>query len=167
VFGAGITGKFPHPRLHVWYYQGASLGEALFRSIQWAPFQTLFYGDPLTRPFAYVPVVTVPDAPAGVVSGTIPLTPSASTPHPSATIAKHVLYVDGIQVATVLAGNAFALDTTLLADGIHDARVVSYDNSLLETQGRWTITTAGSRRRRRRAARSSSLAMSSGPAIVV
>lgn len=143
VFGAGITGKFPHPRLHVWYYQGASLGEALFRSIQWAPFQTLFYGDPLTRPFAYLPTVTVPDAPGGTVSGTIVLTPNASTSHPSGAILTHDLYVDGLRVATVNAGQAFSLDTTTLADGHHDLRVVTYDNTTVASQGRWvgTLTT--------------------------
>jgi hypothetical protein len=64
------TGKFPHPRLHTFYFQGMSLGEAYLRSVQYVPFQGLLYGDPLTRPFAYIPAVTVPDAPTGPVSGT-------------------------------------------------------------------------------------------------
>ncbi len=41
--------KFPAPRLHVWYYQGLSLGEAYFRSMAAVPFQNQLLGDPLTR----------------------------------------------------------------------------------------------------------------------
>src|SRR5690606_33177530 len=44
-------GKFPHANLHAFYFQGLSLGEAYFRSLGHLPFQGLFIGDPLTRPF--------------------------------------------------------------------------------------------------------------------
>lgn len=137
VIGAGNTWKFPHPRLHVWYFQGVSLGEALLRSIKRTPFECLFYGDPLTRLFAYIPTVDVPDAPVGPVSGTITLTPVASTAKPGAAIASHRLYVDGLLNSTVSDGAAFSLNTTLLADGTHDVRVVSFDNTLVASQGRW------------------------------
>jgi hypothetical protein len=55
------SGKFPHARMHIYYYQGLSLGEAVLRSVGYIPFQGLLYGDPLTRPFAYLPEVEVPD----------------------------------------------------------------------------------------------------------
>lgn len=130
-------GKFPTARMHIHYFQGSSLGEAYFRSAQYVPFQMLLYGDPLTRPFAHLPTVSVPDAPVGPVSGTIVLTPNATTTHPSAGILNHDLYVDGNLIANVFNGNAFSLDTALLADGWHDVRVVSYDTSLVRSQGRW------------------------------
>lgn len=143
VVGSGNSWKFPHPRFHLWYYQGTSLGEALLRSVSVTPFQSLFYGDPLTRTFAYLPVVTVPNAPSGTVSGTILLTPSATTSRPSTTIASHDLYVDSQYISSVSNGNSFSLNTTTLPDGVHDVRVVSYDNSAIKTQGRWVgqITT--------------------------
>lgn len=140
VFGEGIPGKFPHPRLHVWYFQGVSLGEALLRSIQWAPFQCLFYGDPLTRTFAHLPEVDVPDAPAGPVSGEITLTPQATTTLPDGQIASFDLIVDGLVHASIPAGESFTLDTLLLADGRHDLRVIAFEDTAVATQGRWLST---------------------------
>ncbi|MCZ7634331.1 MAG: hypothetical protein M5U20_12740 [Phycisphaerales bacterium] len=48
-------GKFPHARAHVYYFQGMSLGESVFRSVSYAPFQGLLYGDPITRPHDHIP----------------------------------------------------------------------------------------------------------------
>ncbi len=140
VFGlpdGGIPGKFPHPQLHNWYFRGLSLGEALFRSIEWTPFQCLFYGDPLTQPFVYFPEVAVPDAPSENVSGVITITPSATTDSPSATIAQLDLHVDGKLVDTQSPGNTFTIDTTMFADGWHELRVIAFDDSDVRTQGRW------------------------------
>src|SRR5262249_46097022 len=66
-----FPGKFPHARFHMFYYQGLSLGEAAFRAAAFTPFQGQLYGDPLTRPFAYIPQIVVPAAPTGPVSGTV------------------------------------------------------------------------------------------------
>lgn len=130
-------GKFPHPRMHLYYYQGLSLGEATFRSLEYVPYQVLLYGDPLTRPFAYLPEVSVPDAPIGPVSGTIILTPSATTDHPDAVVGSFDLLVDGVLTASIVDGDAFSLDTTLLADGFHDLRIVAFEDSDIASQGRW------------------------------
>ncbi len=130
-------GKFPHPRMHVFYFQGLSLGEAALRSAAYSPFQALLYGDPITRPFAYLPVVDVPDPPAGPVSGTVRIDPTASTAHPSATIAYLDLLIDGVRRAFGPPGGAFNIDTTLYADGWHDLRVLAYDNTLVKSVGRW------------------------------
>src|SRR5262249_3578700 len=43
------TGKFPNAKVHYNYFLGMTAGEACFRSLQYVPFQGLFYGDPLTR----------------------------------------------------------------------------------------------------------------------
>jgi len=88
------AGKFVTPRLHVFYEQGATLGEAWFESHGFAPFQTLFIGDPLTRPFAHVPVVDLAGVPVGAASDTIALVPSATTTHPTASIGSYALLVD-------------------------------------------------------------------------
>jgi uncharacterized protein (TIGR03790 family) len=51
----GYTWKFPHPKLHVWYYEGASLGESLLRSIPFGSLpESLLRGpiDPAVRPAA-------------------------------------------------------------------------------------------------------------------
>ncbi len=131
------AGKFPHPRVHVYYYQGLSLGESLFRSVAYLPFQGLLYGDPLTQPFAYLPDVQVPDAPGGVVSGTVVLSPSATTPHPTAEIEAFDLLIDGVLHSSIAPGEQFVIDTNLLSDGWHDLRVLAYDDLDQRFTGRW------------------------------
>ncbi|MBX3366228.1 MAG: TIGR03790 family protein [Phycisphaeraceae bacterium] len=131
------TGKFPHPRFHAVYAQGLSLGEAFLRSHAGTPFQTLFVGDPLTRAFTHIPVVDIPDAPAGPVSGTLILTPVSSTTAPGASISMHEIYINGVKAATSAPSTPFTIDTTTLADGWHDVRVLAYDSTLIRSIGRW------------------------------
>ncbi len=129
------AGKFVAPRLHVFYEEGATLGEAWFESHGFAPFQTLFIGDPLTRPFAHVPVVDLAGVPAGAASDTLALVPSATTTHPTASIGSYQLLVDGVTRSTCEAGGRFTLDTTALADGVHEWRAIAFDDSPLNTPG--------------------------------
>jgi uncharacterized protein (TIGR03790 family) len=131
-------GKFPNARLHLFYAQGATLAEAYYRSAAYVPFQMLFYGDPLARPFAFIPSVTVPDAPGGLVSGTISLSPQATTDRPNTFIAYFDLLLDGVKSGMAFPNQQFTIDTTQLAEGFHDLRVIAYDSSPLLTQGRWT-----------------------------
>jgi hypothetical protein len=131
------TGKFPHPRLHAVYAQGLSLGESFLRSHASNPFQTLFVGDPLTRTFTHIPSVSVPDAPMNPVSGTITLTPLASTTAPAATIASFDLLIDGVVRQTTTPGSGFTIDTSELNDGWHDIRVLAYDSTTIRSVGRW------------------------------
>ena len=130
-------GKFPVPRMHYHYFLGLSLGEAVFRNLAFVPFQMLIYGDPLTRPFAYLPSVSVPDAPEDVVSGQIFLTPEATTDNPRADIDGYDIYVDGVVLGHTEFGGQFLLDTTPWSDGAHDVRVVAFDDSTVASQGRW------------------------------
>jgi len=134
------TGKFPHARLHVWYYQGMPLGAAYFRSLQYMPYQNLFYGDPLTRPFARIPTVSAAGIPSGPVSGTIVISPTTAATAPGASILAIDLVVDGVvrqSIASPVAGRTFTLDTSTLSDGWHDVRIVARDNSAVRNQGRW------------------------------
>ncbi|MBI5866664.1 MAG: hypothetical protein HZB38_19535 [Planctomycetes bacterium] len=130
-------GKFPHARLHVYYYQGLTLGEACFRSVAFAPIQGLLYGDPLTRPFAYIPTVSVSGVPTSPVGGVVPLAISASTANPAAAIATYDILVDGTLLDSVPAGAAYSLYTTRLSDGWHDLRVLAYDDTPVKSVGRW------------------------------
>lgn len=131
------AGKFPHPRLHVQYWKGLSLGEAWFRSLSYEPYQDLFLGDPLTRPWAYPPTVDVPDAPLATVSGTVWLTPIAAATAPGAGLARLELLVDGVLRGTIADGGAFALDTTRLDDGWHELRVLALDDTSVRDVGVW------------------------------
>jgi hypothetical protein len=131
------TGKFNHARFHVFYVQGQSLGESYLRSLEFLPVQNLLLGDPLTRPFAHIPSVSVPGAPSGTVSGTIMLMPTASTSHPSAVINRFELLVDGSLHSFFAPPGSFTVNTANLSDGYHDLRVLAYDNSLVKSVGRW------------------------------
>jgi uncharacterized protein (TIGR03790 family) len=133
-----FPGKFPHPRVHVFYNQGLSLGEANFRSLGFVPYQVLMYGDPLTKPFAHIPVVDVADLPANVASDSLTFTPSATTTHPTAIISRFDLHVDGVLHSSVQPGETFVVNTNALADGFHTLRVIAVDNTTVATQGQWT-----------------------------
>ncbi len=132
----GNPGKFPHPHMFVWYYQGLSLGEALFRSIPWMPFQTLLYGDPLTRPFASFPEVAVVGMPGRQATGTLVLLQSVE-PGDGGEITALDLFVDGVHYARIAPDAAFVLETQNLPDGMHDLSVVAYEDRIVQTQGAW------------------------------
>ncbi len=130
-------GKFPHPRLHDFYHQGASLGEAYLRSAAYIPFQIMLYGDPVCRPFAHIPRVTVPGFPGGAVSGEITLTPNAVTAHPAADIDRLDLYINGSLHSSRLPGSGFRIDTTLLPEGHSEVVIVATDDSAVASTGRF------------------------------
>ncbi len=132
------TGKFPHARMHLFYFQGLSLGEAAFRSAAYVPFQSLLYGDPMTRTWSYLPIVTVNGAPAGPVSGVISFTPNGSTNRPGVSVSQYEVLVDGVRIHTGTLPQQVSLDTTRFADGWHDLRVLVYEVSLNRSVGRWT-----------------------------
>lgn len=131
-------GKFPDAALHAFYFAGLPLGEAIFRSVQWSAFQSLFLGDPLTRPFTHVPTVDVDGLPGDstTVNGVVELTARATTAAPGETIADYTVYVDGIATGTTGDGR-FALDTALLAEGWHEVRITAVDASPVRAVGEW------------------------------
>jgi uncharacterized protein (TIGR03790 family) len=131
------AGKFPHANLHPMVRTGLSLGEAWLRSHDFAPFQSLFLGDPLTRPYADPPTVIVAAPPVGTVTGTIAIVPTAAPTAPGAAVDALELLVDGVPVETVGPGAAFTLDTTTLADGWHELRVLARDDAPERNTGRW------------------------------
>ena len=128
--------KFPSPFLHVHYARGCSLAEAFYQSIA-GPYQQLIVGDPLCQPWADPPKVAVEGVQDGArVSKQLSITPSAETSEPKA-VAYFDLFVDGKRLLRSQPGGQFPLDTTSLADGFHELRVVATERTAIETQGRW------------------------------
>lgn len=138
-----VPHKFPAPTIHVHYARGCTLAEAFYQSV-FAPYQLLIVGDPLCRPWADVPQVTVEGTDAGAtVQGSLSLKPSAEIPGGS--IVDHFeLFIDGWRRATCKPDATLDFDTTLLADGYHDLRVVAVAAGPIQSQGRrvFSITTA-------------------------
>jgi len=133
------TGKFAAPNLNAVYYKGLSLGEAYLRSIAYFPFQSMFQGDPISRPFATLPTV-IPNVPSGPVSGTISFTPAVSTTLPGTSIASVEVYVNGVNLRPFAPNDPCQFSTTDLPDGINDLRILAIDNSPVKTVGRWAGT---------------------------
>jgi hypothetical protein len=139
-----LQAKFPHAAIQVHYARGASLAEAFYQSVQ-APYQLLVVGDPLCQPWASIPeveIVTAADSAVldsgARVSGKLELEPRATVPG-GGTADRFELYVDGVRVAQAGLGERLAVDTTVMADGHHELRVVAIAATPVETQGRRVI----------------------------
>lgn len=130
-----IQAKFPHPLLHVHYARGSSLAEAFYQSVQ-GPYQLLVVGDPLCRPWATIPQVSVSGLPAAgqKVRGRLLLSPQATTVTGKG-VERFELYVDGRLHSQAKAAAAIEVDTSEWPDGYHELRVVAYEDSLITTQG--------------------------------
>lgn len=145
-----IAGKFPHAHIYTHFRNGASLAESFWESIQMLN-EILPVGDPLMQPFATFPKVTVTTPKAGTTAnGTVKIAVSVVYPVERAAAVAGAqdtileLFIDGRKVKigdpaetvkATLAKNDFTLDTTSLADGWHEVRVVAYATDAVRTQG--------------------------------
>ncbi len=127
--------KFPVPMIHVHYARGCTLAEAFYQSVH-GPYQLLIVGDPLCRPWANIPRVTVEGVPTGAsVKGTLTLKPSATFARDSK-VDHFELFIDGWRRTVCQPGETFQWDTARLADGYHEFRVVAVEAGLIRSQGR-------------------------------
>ncbi|MCI0334321.1 MAG: hypothetical protein L0228_13965 [Planctomycetes bacterium] len=128
-----VQAKFPLPSIQLHYVRGSSLAEAFYQSVA-GPYQLLIVGDPLCQPWARIPKVTVEGIKANQeLKGSVSLTPAGAG---TGRLRFIDLYVDGKLTARLPPGKKIDLDTTKLADGYHEIRLVSVDSGPLETQGR-------------------------------
>jgi hypothetical protein len=134
--------------MFVWYRQGMNLGESLFRSLAYAPFHGMAYGDPLTQPYATAPELVVdlpwsadPTTAPPSIRGTLPVSVTASLP--GGVVASVDVYVDGVRRSGLgasgspLVTGTLNLDTTSLPDGNHELRVVALDGSPVRAASVW------------------------------
>jgi hypothetical protein len=133
--------KFPVPFVHVHYARGCTLAEAYYQSV-FGPYELLIVGDPLCRPWARIPQVEAPGLKANAkVSGKLTFAPAAhSAGGPPAD--RFELFVDGRRFARCAAGESLSLDSTQLADGYHELRVVAIESGPIESQGRLVVPIA-------------------------
>jgi hypothetical protein len=139
-----LQAKFPYASIQVHYARGANLAEAFYQSIR-SPYQLIVVGDPLCRPWATIPVVEAviaPDSrpvrPGELLRGTLEIEPRAHVPG-GGKADRFELFVDGVRASQCGLGERFTLDTTQMADGHHELRVVAIDASPIESQGRWIV----------------------------
>jgi hypothetical protein len=134
--------KFPDPMMHVHYARGCSLAESFYQSLA-SPYQLLIVGDPLCRPWASIPRVTVKGVKhLAVVKGKLSLRPAA-TSGGKLPVDRFDLLIDGLRRASCGLGGSLDFDTAILGDGYHELRVVAIEDGLIRSQGRWisSITT--------------------------
>lgn len=128
--------KFPTPFLHVYYAAGCSLAEAFYLSVS-APYQQLLVGDPLCRPWAKPPAVTLQGLREGeTVAQSRWLSAAAAA---VAEPVRYELYVDGVRRHTCDARGRLRLDLAGLAAGEHEATVVC-SQGLLAVPGSVTLS---------------------------
>ncbi len=118
---------------------GLTLAEAYAHSIV-RPDMSQFFGDLLAQPYADLPRVQFTAGPTEgqTVSGTLTLTVNAtlSNPRVATGIARLELYVDGTLRQTINANQGtFRPDTTTLADGVNELRVIAVSNARAESEG--------------------------------
>ena len=131
-----IQAKFPLPSVQLHYARGCSLAESFYQSVS-GPYQLLIVGDPLCQPWAVFPKVAVEGIePTKTISGTVSIKPSSGG---AAAIGVFELFVDGRLVSRNRPGQALSLDTTKLADGYHEIRVVGAAANRIETRGRQIV----------------------------
>ncbi|MHB1033243.1 MAG: hypothetical protein ACYC35_05150 [Pirellulales bacterium] len=130
-----IAEKFPFAMMHVHYARGCTLAESFYQAV-FGPYQLLIVGDPLCRPWANIPTVSVRGVePGAVVKGRFELTPSATIGGGSS-VDHFTLFVDGVRVDHCRVGETLTYDTTAGADGYHELRVVATEAGPIESQGR-------------------------------
>jgi uncharacterized protein (TIGR03790 family) len=133
--------KFPHATIHTHLRAGATMAEAFWQSVR-TPVEIVMLGDPLLQAWAHIPqVVITSPANGSTLGGMVTITASASTTCPDGLEARYELAIDGHivrsndNISASWTGSGFALDTTTLADGWHDLRVIAYNNNAIHTQG--------------------------------
>ena len=137
-----IQAKFPTPAIQLHYARGATLAEAFYQSVA-APYQLLVVGDPLCRPWARIPQITVRGLQNGQqVTGTVSITPGGASDSVSKYVDRFKLFIDGRRIARCTGGESFALDTRHFADGWHEVRVVGIAATAIATQGRRVLNIA-------------------------
>lgn len=134
-----IQAKFPLPSLHLHYWRGTSLAEAFYQSVS-GPYQLLIVGDPLCQPFAKPPKVEIEGLTSGqVVTDQVEIK-ARVTPQPGTVAGKAELYLDGRLMARGLpAGLALPLNTTGLAPGVHEFRMVAGTDDAIDFRGRAVV----------------------------
>ncbi|HEY2883267.1 MAG TPA: hypothetical protein VGJ15_12555, partial [Pirellulales bacterium] len=133
-----IQNKFPYATVQLHYARGCTLAEAYYQAV-YGPYQLIIVGDPLCRPWANIPEVTVDGVKSGeTLKDKVTLRPSAKLPHGGGAD-RFRLFVDGRSVDSCGAGESLDLDTKQFADGDHELRVVGVEAGPIESQGRAII----------------------------
>lgn len=130
-----IWTKFPHARFFTHYASGCTMLESFYQSLA-SPLQLLLVGDPLARPWAKPPGVTLVDLAesGGPVTGIVEFMASTWA-SPFERTPNTLFLVDGRSYLPSGNQPTLPLDTRLLGDGYHEIRAVAYTQDAVRHQG--------------------------------
>jgi hypothetical protein len=142
-----IPNKFPSPMMQVHYARGCTVAESYYQALL-CPYQLLIVGDPLCRPWADIPEVTVAGLTAGeTVHDALKLKPKAR--FAGGVEAGHFeMILDGLKVHECPPDGSLEIDTALLADGAHEIRVAAAAKGPLPCRGEKIIPFASANHQR-------------------
>ena len=125
--------KFPDARMHYWYARGFSLGESFWMSVR-NPYQGVFVGDPLCRPFAVPSEVAINGISNEVVySGAIPLSIAAISSGADRPLCRIDIFMDHVLLATVTNIQPEASNTiTIVINGTNSVYEIKQDDGLYD-----------------------------------
>ena len=125
-----IQAKFPHPMIQVHYARGCSLAEAFYQSVH-GPFHLLIVGDALCQPWAKRPTLTVSGLrEKQIVTGPIQAAIEYGADVPVGSLE---VFVDGVLLERTESISDVKIDSTTLADGFHEIRLVAIADDPIET----------------------------------
>ena len=129
-----IPNKFPSPMMQVHYARGCTVAESFYQSVL-CPYQLLIVGDPLCRPWANIPEITVAGVTADeTVHDEIKVKPKAR--FAGGVEAEHFeMILDGLKIRECPPDGSLEVDTAMIADGAHELRVVAVSKGPVPARG--------------------------------
>jgi hypothetical protein len=126
--------KFPAPMMQVHYARGCTVAESFYQAVL-CPYQLLVVGDPLCRPWANIPEISIDGLPAGgTVRGNLKLTPKAR--FADDVVVEHFeMVLDGVTILACPADGSFDFNSAALSDGAHEVRIVAVSKGPLPAWG--------------------------------
>lgn len=129
-----IAEKFPCAAMQVHYARGCTAAESFYQSVR-CPYQLLIVGDPLCRPWAKAPEITVEGQTwGGPVRGEMKLAPKARFAA-GVELEHFEMIVDSVRIRDCAPGGTLAVDTDDLCDGAHELRIVAASRGPLVARG--------------------------------
>ena len=127
-----IRSKIPSPFAHVHYVRGCTILESIYQTVQ-NPYEILIVGDPLCRPFADKPEFKVTGIDDGMAAKRIINLHMKEVVEGSIEVFE--IYINGVKEGSVATGKPVRIETSSLASGFHELRVVAVNaNNISNTQ---------------------------------
>ena len=142
-----ILNKFPSSMMQVHYARGCTVAESFYQAVL-CPYQLLIVGDPLCRPWANIPQITVTGLTAGqTVHDLLKVKPEAIFARGS-DVDHFEMVLDGLKIRECLPEGSLEIDTAKTADGAHELRIAAVSKGPVPARGEKIFPFASANHRR-------------------